>query len=325
MKELAQHVGIWLHIGVWLVGLLTAWLAFLANGLYTIFRRPLGARWPLIALALAIATSVAMVDAGEWLQKVGSVRVANIYQLGQPLILVGLLGGTFCATRLIGTDNTSRQFRLIYGLLAWSGMLSCWISYRYFNFTRGEMEITVEEFSTSLVAVEDTFLRTDVGRLLRVYESPLAEQTGNCDDSPAILTSGYVIRREKPTPRYNCHGWVFTGGRYVVKSEDVETILHDNGYSEVEQPQVGDLVVYRDEQGRIIHTGVVRGILDDGTPLLESKWGFAGRFLHRPEEQVYSTNYRFYRTSRPARGSGVVTRHWLDVVRTRSTQRVAIR
>ena len=73
-----------------------------------------------------------------------------------------------------------------------------------------------------------------------------------------------------------------------MRGREVATLLADNGYQIVEHPAVNDVVVYRGGEGTILHTGMVRGVLDDGTVLVESKWGLEGRYLHRPEDQPYS-------------------------------------
>ena len=58
------------------------------------------------------------------------------------------------------------------------------------------------------------------------------------------------------------------------------------------------MVIYRDLQSKIVHTGLVVGILSDGSVMVESKWSVGCRFLHRPEDQPYSTVFAYYRTSR---------------------------
>ena len=43
-----------------------------------------------------------------------------------------------------------------------------------------------------------------------------------------------MVTRVAPVdPACNCHGWVFTGGRFWVSGEDVPRILEDNGYRRV--------------------------------------------------------------------------------------------
>lgn len=98
----------------------------------------------------------------------------------------------------------------------------------------------------------------------------------------------------------NCHGWVFTEGRFLLRGTGVETILRANRYELVTEPKANDVVIYRDLTGKILHTALVQGVLSNGTVIAESKWGIDKRVLHRPEDQPYSDRYEFYRTSRPS-------------------------
>jgi hypothetical protein len=107
-----------------------------------------------------------------------------------------------------------------------------------------------------------------------------------------------LITQAEPTLRYNCHGWVFTGGNYLMQGEFVEQILCDNEYTLIEHPEEDDIVIYRSPVGRILHTGLVRSVLPDKSVLIESKWGIEGQFLHRPENQPYSQDFKYYRSSR---------------------------
>jgi len=107
-----------------------------------------------------------------------------------------------------------------------------------------------------------------------------------------------VIRLEGPNTVCNCHGWVFTGGTHVIQSKDVDTILNDNGYEPVSRAQAGDVVVYRDDSGGALHTGLVRFVGDDGIVLVESKWGPLGVFLHTSETQPYGQQFGFWRSPR---------------------------
>jgi len=87
-----------------------------------------------------------------------------------------------------------------------------------------------------------------------------------------------VKQTGKPTDSTNCAGWVFTcGKKWMPDSGDVWKIIKDNGYKEVTDPKPGDIVIYKDAQGRITHIGIVRA---DG--MIESKWGRLGRYLHKP-------------------------------------------
>jgi hypothetical protein len=107
-----------------------------------------------------------------------------------------------------------------------------------------------------------------------------------------------VIRREPAADQSNCHGWVFTGGRYWVGGEAVAQILADNGYVVVTDPRPGDLAVYRDKADAVGHTAVVRYVADGMPPIVESKWAWMGVFLHPVDKSAYGTNVTYYRSPR---------------------------
>jgi hypothetical protein len=141
---------------------------------------------------------------------------------------------------------------------------------------------------------------TDAGR-----ELPLCAY----DDSPSfdqqelsvINLQQYqhqIIRIAEPSPRSNCHGWVYLGGQYAVRSRDVDTILSDNGYAVVKQPAAGDLAIYRNPTGDITHSAVVRMVREDGMAFCESKWGPLGVYLHPVAVQPYGPDYHYYRSER---------------------------
>lgn len=120
-------------------------------------------------------------------------------------------------------------------------------------------------------------------------QSELLERVGMLD-TVTPLPLGWV--------NANCHGWVFTGGTHFVVNEEVQTILDDNGYQTVGSPRAGDVAVYRNSRGDIIHTGLVRSI-DQNKVLVESKWGHCGVFLHPSDVHPYElAECTFYRCNR---------------------------
>lgn len=112
-----------------------------------------------------------------------------------------------------------------------------------------------------------------------------------------------IIKIAEPSAQCNCHGWVYFGGQYAVRSRDVGAILADNRYEVVEQPAVGDLAIYKSGD-EITHTALVRVVREDGLVICESKWGPLGVYLHPVDVQPYGTNHKFYRSDR---GSHLVT------------------
>jgi hypothetical protein len=140
---------------------------------------------------------------------------------------------------------------------------------------------------------------TDRGRHLRVgapvQPVPLADLSGLENHNRTHELSRKVIVRTGLDPSHNCHGWVFTGGRFWIAGV-VDDILTDNEYRLVSTPAVGDLAVYRGDAGNVVHSGIVRSA--EGCILVESKWGPMGRFIHCPDDQPFGGACAFYRSAR---------------------------
>jgi hypothetical protein len=151
-------------------------------------------------------------------------------------------------------------------------------------------------------AAPEVLTATDLGRQVRVRALDELRPTDVRTDAEQKVMAefhshGRVIRIAPVNDSCNCHGWVFTGGRYWVSQIDVEHILVDNGYEIVTDPRPGDLAIYRDSR-EISHTGVVRAVIDGMPPLVEGKWGWMGVFLHPAGDSLYGINYKFYRSPR---------------------------
>jgi hypothetical protein len=106
------------------------------------------------------------------------------------------------------------------------------------------------------------------------------------------------IRMGEANPAANCHGWVFTGGKYGIRDPEIAGILSDNAYSETAEPRPGDLAIYTSDL-HITHSGVVRIVNPEGPVLVESKWGPFGVYLHAVEQQPFPGKCRYYRSARP--------------------------
>lgn len=147
-----------------------------------------------------------------------------------------------------------------------------------------------------LQEIQDSSVSTDRGRpvLVRTNVFPTA---GRLDSESlrrqvAVLANmglrDQVIHIPSGWQNCNCHGWVFTEGRYWVGGEEVEKILKDNRYRPVDHPKVGDLAVYRSSSNQSVsHTGIVRYLGPNGLVLVESKWGNLGRFIHPHNVHCY--------------------------------------
>ncbi len=101
-----------------------------------------------------------------------------------------------------------------------------------------------------------------------------------------------------PTGRYNCHGLTFASRRTCLGKEGdpkaVDNLLQRDLYKLVYQPQIGDIVVYRDKQSKEIeHTGFVVTIekidfaAEKEIIRVWSMWGSIGEFLHKLQNTPY--------------------------------------
>jgi len=113
----------------------------------------------------------------------------------------------------------------------------------------------------------------------------------NTNQNPATL-----VRLAEPNPQSNCHGWIFTQGRFGVPDALVPAILEDNGYAIVQDPREGDLAVFTRDTV-VHHSGVVRSG-PGGEVLIESKWGPFGVYRHTPEAHPYPKHCTYYRSAR---------------------------
>lgn len=153
-----------------------------------------------------------------------------------------------------------------------------------------------------LHATDSARAHTDRGRPIPLYLPPAIDlDRANITkfEKPYLEAARErAIRMAPADPSHNCHGWTFAGGDYWVKGEDVEVILQDNGYRPVSSFQVNDVVVFRDGAGDVTHSGVIRSILPNGEFLIESKWGWAGRFVHTRGGPIYGERWTVYRSDR---------------------------
>ena len=187
-----------------------------------------------------------------------------------------------------------------FGLIAHAGASFTQNEERAYDTQISELDIQLAH--PPLAVVERVPAKTDRGSGV-VVRGPEVERGQAAIDDPedrVMRTRGYdqfVIRRAPATDHTNCHGWVFTGGRYWVSGESVGQILSDNNYTAVTDPQAGDLAIYRNEQG-VAHTALVRYVADGMPPLVESKWAWMGVFLHPVDKSAYGTDFTYYRSPR---------------------------
>ncbi|MFO0880452.1 MAG: hypothetical protein U0840_24165 [Gemmataceae bacterium] len=260
---------------------------------------------------LAVAALLALVGAAAAL-----LALPPYVWLTATVLAVQLLGLIFLRTaalgwllnrlaRLLSLPRVQSLILLVggLGLLGWQVVAINRTLQHELNDTDRHMEALLG--MPNLAQDREHVLLTDAGTELPLWN---ATDISN-EESDAELAMEYlryrqfearVIQTGKADSSYNCHGWVFTGGRAWVKGNSVDRILQDNGYREVSQPAPGDIAVYRSEHRDVMHTSLVRGVSEDGTLLLESKWGKLGRYVHTADCHAYSMfNCTFYTCERP--------------------------
>lgn len=94
-----------------------------------------------------------------------------------------------------------------------------------------------------------------------------------------------VARLRSLTATYNCVGMVFASRRTWVEPEEIRKILADDGYRQIADTSacVGDVVLYTDDQGNLVHVGLVASVDIVGsvrTINVMSKWGRDGEYIH---------------------------------------------
>ena len=161
-----------------------------------------------------------------------------------------------------------------------------------------ELHNFVETPPGTLVACRTA--HTDMGTSIQLYDRQVkaGELSKFYSATAAHIAklARFAMFRSEAQPQINCHGWVFSG-EHIIKGDDVPTILNENGYRQVANPQLSDLVIYTNTTGTPVHTGLVCGFIGD-MALIESKWGVAGTYVHCVDEQPYSLNFHFYRSPR---------------------------
>jgi hypothetical protein len=160
------------------------------------------------------------------------------------------------------------------------------------------------EAAPQVVDLEDVPVRraeavTDKGRPLGLFHFKVHSTAAEVERFMQSAEKDHLqmIRLTEPNPASNCHGWVFTSGRYGIRDADIASVLVDNGYVAIEEPREGDLAIYTDGS-KITHSGLVRIANRNAPILIESKWGPFGVYLHAVDKQPFPGACKFYRSPR---------------------------
>jgi hypothetical protein len=288
----------------WLFPVVCAGLGlFLAGALnLALARRRAGIRavTTLAAGGLAVAAAAALNVSGA------PAETARLFALGLlPCLLLGSRRATAgVAAAVASLHRPAVRFGLLtvagLGIAVGAVVVHEWVTEREAAALLDEMDLI--QGVADAVPTDRARATTDRGTVV-----VLKEPTASRDQSEMIgpeekmlrntRLDDQVIRIGPPDDRSNCHGWVFTGGRFVVGGAEVDKILKENGYEEVYDPRPGDLAVYR-AGGAVSHTAKVRYVTEGQPVLVEGKWGTLGVFLHPADKSPYGTDYTFYRSAR---------------------------
>ncbi len=254
-------------------------------------------RTAVAAVAVAVMSGLTVLLAADFLGWVAGG--------GAALAAVAMLACTPAVRRFVGRCVRPLGRPRVIGVAALLAAFGVW-GYEAWQFdaaNEAELDRTLGPVdvspSTRTVAQGHTDRGTSID--LAAAHDPLS--VGELIDISRRTTSitqhaGQMIHRGTPSDQSNCHGWVFTGGRFHISGRQVDTILSDNGYARVADPAVGDVCVYRTPDGVVAHTAVVRASLPDGTVLVEGKWGRMGVYLHAAGKSCYGTEFTYLRTAR---------------------------
>jgi hypothetical protein len=270
-----------------------------------------GLIWPRFARRNAIVISSLCLVAVLAILVINDVAIRAQQNHGFWLLLAvefGVVIGLWCGSRLLRSDTPHSGIRRSLCLAGIGAGAVMWLGCSIDQIDEDELDRQLAIVASQPNAGWDQYVRkglvvqTDLGHPvpLGIYRAgaEMTKELHRVGDSLEGTFHSAIIRRGPQDPTYDCHGWTFAAGRYHIGSNSVEQILHDNGYKLVDQPQVDDVIIYRDATGAIIHSGIVRVSEGAGLVLVESKWSVYGRYLHPPEVQVYSQDFAYYRSPR---------------------------
>ncbi len=252
------------------------------------------------------------------------------FQLGVQVVGISLSLGLFSLLYRLWNRHAFSSFGIVntVAIVLLTGFWS--VANLYAQLTPNFYEMAGDDSSFKLVTDCTAAAFTDKGTVVQLFRCQPVDETVVA--KPTDRDYGFedrVMRLSYATTQANCHGWVFTEGKFLLCGNDVQKILADHLYSRTSKPVAGDVIIYRDAMGNILHTGLVRFLNEKGEPFIESKWGIQGHFLHRPQDQIYSQYYSYYHTERSSHlisvskplQSDVAASDWAGISSSRDSQK----
>ena len=97
-----------------------------------------------------------------------------------------------------------------------------------------------------------------------------------------------VIKIWDATEKYNCHSyawyWESPDNRVWINDNVADTYIDCPSSIEKASPSAANIIVYFDSTGNILHSGIIKSVLADGTIIVESKWGDSGAYRHEHDD-----------------------------------------
>ena len=119
-------------------------------------------------------------------------------------------------------------------------------------------------------------------------DRPPERHPSSLQDARTFVEGTYPTARIRSlSARYNCMGMVFAARRVWIETPELQMILDDDEFRKLapsEAPEVGDVVVYRDESGNVSHVGLIAQVLlgarEEPEFRVLSQWGQDGEYFH---------------------------------------------
>lgn len=199
--------------------------------------------------------------------------------------------------------------------------------------------VSSEKVKTKLLEKEEAsrsddcckYITTDQGSKILIgdfLKSPLTSQEKKEFEAEFIQKfqnhNLYVKQLSGYDESFNCHGYTLADGKANrIYDCDAKKIVNENGFKEIAtanndtsdytytaKPQVGDIILYKDENHRLLHSGVISKFAKNPKEILvTSKLGNLGIFEHSitfphipdpdPEYDCKPTYWEIYHTNRP--------------------------
>lgn len=123
-------------------------------------------------------------------------------------------------------------------------------------------------------------------------ERPLPKSPQQMREAERLMHSQHPFAKLRSSSSiYNCAGLVLAFRRtWIEDMQSVPRWLTEDGYRQLpdgKSPHAGDVVLYRANDGAVAHVGIIleipqHGALDQAAgPLVLSKWGQYGEYVHR--------------------------------------------